>query len=85
MGTHQVADVNNAGHFATRWRRLPGRAHRVIDGDGNTHFLLADGATNEGVVGGHWVEGGKPVSSLSLLRLYVYYLQHKCLCYYEFI
>lgn len=51
--SHQVADVNNAGDFATRWRGLPGSANRVIDCDGNTGFLLADGATNESVVGGH--------------------------------
>lgn len=51
--THQVADVNDAGDFASRWGWLPGCADRVIDRDGNSCFLLADGATNEGVAGGH--------------------------------
>ncbi|TNN53601.1 hypothetical protein EYF80_036175 [Liparis tanakae] len=49
-----VADVNNAGDFASRRRGLPGRADGIIDGDGNARFLLADGATDEGVAGGHW-------------------------------
>jgi len=52
--SHQVADVNNAGDFASRRRGLPGRANGIIDGDGNARFLLADGATDEGVAGGHW-------------------------------
>lgn len=55
---HQVADVDDAGHFAPGRRRLPGCADRVVDGDGNACFLLADGATHQGVAGGHWKEGG---------------------------
>lgn len=53
MFPYKVADVNNAGDFAARWRGLPGCANRVVDCDGNSCFLLADGATNEGVAGGH--------------------------------
>lgn len=45
--------MNNVGDFAAGWRGLTGRANRVIDCDGNTRFLLADGAANEGVAGGH--------------------------------
>lgn len=62
MFSHQVADVNDAGDFAARWRGLPGRANRVIDCDGNARFLLADGATDEGVAGGHWGKEGRTVN-----------------------
>lgn len=70
--SHQVADVNDAGHFAAGWRGLPGRANRVIDCDGDSSFLLADGATNEGVAGGHWDKEGKTVNIVSPL-LHCYY------------
>lgn len=52
--SHQVADVNNVGDFAARWRGLPRRTNRIVDCDRNACFLLADGATNEGVTGGHY-------------------------------
>lgn len=45
--------MNNSGDFSARWRGLLSRANRVINCDGNTCFLLADGATDEGVAGGH--------------------------------
>lgn len=51
--TYQVANVNNAGDFAPRWRGLSSRANRVVNCDGNSCFLLADGTANEGVTGGH--------------------------------
>lgn len=50
---HQVADVNNAGDFAARWRRLPGGANGIVDCDGHSRFLLTDGAADEGVTGRH--------------------------------
>ena len=53
MFSHQITDVNNVGDFAARWRGLPCSAHRVVNSDGDTCFLLADGATNECVAGGH--------------------------------
>lgn len=65
--SHQVTDVNNIGNFAARWRWLPGRAHRVVDSDRNTSFLLADGATNKGVAGGHWDKEGRIVNTVSPL------------------
>lgn len=46
--------MNNAGDFAARRRGLPGRANGIVDCDGNSCFLLADGATNEGVTQGHY-------------------------------
>lgn len=58
--SHQVADMNNAGDFAARRRRLPSRADRIIDGDADSCFLLADGATNEGVTGRHCNENRTP-------------------------
>lgn len=67
--SHQVADVNDAGDFAARWRRLTGRANRVINCDGNSCFLLADGATNEGVAGRHWDKAGRKRFSITALIL----------------
>lgn len=35
--------------FAARRRGLPSRADRIVDGDGDSCSLLADGATDERV------------------------------------
>lgn len=51
--SHQVPDVNDAGDLSARWRGLPRCANGVVDGDGDSRFLLADGATNESVAGCH--------------------------------
>lgn len=51
--TNQVGQVDDVGHFAS-WRRgLLGCADRVIYGDGHARLLLADGATDQCVTGGH--------------------------------
>lgn len=63
--SHQVADVNNAGDFAARWRGLPSRANRIINCDGNSCFLLADWATDEGVTGGHYDKKQNNVNTAS--------------------
>lgn len=54
--SHQVADVYDAGDFAARRRGLPGRADRIVYGDGDACPLLADGATDESLAGGHCAE-----------------------------
>lgn len=53
VAPHQVADVNNAGDFAARWRWLPGGTNRIVNRDGHSSFLLTDGATNERITGRH--------------------------------
>lgn len=60
--SHQVADMNNAGDFAAGRRRLPSCADRIIDCDADSCFLLADGATNEGVTGRHYNKNRIPLT-----------------------
>lgn len=51
--THQVGDVDDVGDFAMRRRQLPGGADGVVDSDGHTRALLAEGAAHHRVTGSH--------------------------------
>lgn len=45
--------------FAARRRGLAGCADRIVNSDGDSCSLLADGATDESVTGGHCTEKKK--------------------------
>lgn len=57
--SHQVTDMYDTRDFAARRRGLPGRADRIVNRDGDSCSLLADGATDECVTGGHCAEKKK--------------------------
>lgn len=63
--SHQVADMYDTGDFPARRRGLPGRADRIVNGDGDSCPLLADGATDESLTGGHCRKEDKRIKNNS--------------------
>lgn len=51
--------------FAARRRGLAGCADRIVNSDGDSCSLLADGATDESVTGGHCAEKKKKINKNS--------------------
>lgn len=79
--SHQVTDVYDARDFAAGRRGLPGCADRIVDCDGDSGSLLADGATDERVARSDCGKGPKLKTSPqnSLINILASCLVKTCL------